>query len=61
MPYFISNEHPDCGGWAVVKEDFTLLGCHTSRERAVAQMVAVSISENVEPGGDWENKDKYRS
>lgn len=56
MPYFITDTHPDCSGWGVVKEDFELIGCHNSKERAISQMVAVSISEDMEPGGDWKDR-----
>jgi hypothetical protein len=56
MPYFISNEQSDCEGWATVKENpdgsYETIGCHTSKQDAVDQMVAVSISEGLEPGGE---------
>jgi len=55
MPYFVTarGEHPDCSGYAVVKDDFELLGCHSSRQDAIDQMVAVSIAEGIEPGGTY--------
>jgi len=55
MPYFVTDEgqHPDCEGYAVVKSDGELLGCHTSRQDAVDQMVAVSLAEGIEPGGSY--------
>lgn len=55
MPYFVTarGEHPDCSGYAVVKDDFELLGCHNSRQDAIDQMVAVSIAEGIEPGGTY--------
>ena len=55
MPYFVTarGEHPDCSGYAVVKDDFELLGCHDSRQDAIDQMVAVSIAEGIEPGGTY--------
>lgn len=52
MPYYINSGNPDCSGWAVEKEDGTVLGCHTSKEDAIAQMVAVSIAEGIEPAGE---------
>jgi HK97 family phage prohead protease len=52
MPYFISDSNPDCSGWAVEKSDGEVVGCHTSKEDAVAQMVAVSLAEELEPGGE---------
>ena len=54
MPYFISDRHPDCPGWSVVKEDGELLACAESQDAAVEQMVAGSIAENMEPGGTYE-------
>lgn len=54
MPYFISDRHPDCAGWSVVKEDGELLACAESQDAAVEQMVAVSLAEDLEPGGTYE-------
>ena len=53
MPYFITDQSPDCSGWAVVKEDGEVIGCHDSKEDALAQMVAVSLGEGIEPGGEY--------
>lgn len=53
MPYYITNEHPDCSKWAVVKGDFSLVACHTTKAKAVAQMVAISQAEDMEPGGTY--------
>jgi len=59
MPYYI-GKHPDCEGeWSVVKEDGTLLACHTNKDNAIAQMVAVSLSEDLEPAGEYQGD--YRS
>ena len=52
MPYFISQSNPDCNGWAVEKEDGEVIGCHTTKQGAIDQMVAVSIAEGMEPGGE---------
>jgi HK97 family phage prohead protease len=54
MPYFISQNNPDCaqGEWAVEKEDGEVIGCHTTKQSAIDQMVAVSIAEDIEPGGE---------
>ena len=54
MPYFITEGHPDCGAWAVVKEDGELVACAESQEAAVDNMVAVSLAEDLEPGGTYE-------
>jgi hypothetical protein len=52
MPYFITNKSPDCSGWATIKEDGEVIGCHTTKQDAIDQMVAVSISEDMQPGGE---------
>jgi len=53
MPYYISDSNPDCSeGWAVEKDDGEVIGCHDTKQSAVDQMVAVSLAENMEPGGE---------
>ena len=52
MPYFISDQNLDCSGWAVEKEDGEVIGCHQTKQGAIDQMVAVSIAEDMEPGGE---------
>lgn len=56
MPYLISDKQSDCQGWATVKEEsdgsYTTIGCHDTKQDAIDQMVAVSISEGIEPGGE---------
>jgi hypothetical protein len=56
MPYYISDQQSDCSGWATVKQEadgsYTTLGCHDTKQDAIDQMVAVSISEEMEPGGE---------
>jgi HK97 family phage prohead protease len=56
MPYYISDKESDCAGWATVKENpdgsFETIGCHDSKQGAIDQMIAVSISEDMEPGGE---------
>jgi hypothetical protein len=52
MPYYITKNHPDCkSGWATVNGDYELKGCHKTKAKAIAQMVAISQAEDVEPGG----------
>ena len=58
MPYYISDANPDCSGWAVEKEDGEVIGCHATKESAIDQMVAVSIAEDMEPGGERSNRAK---
>ena len=52
MPYFITDQSPDCPVWATVKEDGEVMACHATKDDAVAQMVALSINEDMEPGGE---------
>jgi HK97 family phage prohead protease len=60
MPYFISESQSDCAAWATVKEEadgtYTTIGCHENKQDAIDQMVAVSISEDMEPGGEVSNR-----
>jgi HK97 family phage prohead protease len=61
MPYFISDQQSDCSSWATVKQEsdgsYTTLGCHDTKQDAIDQMVAVSISEDMEPGGEVGKRD----
>jgi HK97 family phage prohead protease len=56
VPYYISDQQSDCSGWATVKQEadgsYTTMGCHDNKQDAIDQMVATSISENIEPGGE---------
>ena len=52
MPYFITNKSPNCSGWATIKEDGEVIGCHQTKQGAVDQMVAVSLAEDMSPGGE---------
>ena len=52
MPYFITQDAEGCTGWGVVKADGEVLGCHTSKQAAINQMVALSIAEGIDPGGE---------
>ena len=56
MPYGISNNQNDCSGWATVKEEsdgsYTTMACHDTKQGAIDQMVAISISEDMQPLGE---------
>ena len=52
MPYYITDKAQDCSGWATIKEDGEVIGCHMTKQGAIDQMVAVSVAENLEPGGE---------
>tara|TARA_R110002153_G_scaffold4024_3_gene19341 strand:+ start:2716 stop:4017 length:1302 start_codon:yes stop_codon:yes gene_type:complete len=56
MPYFITDEHPDCENWAVVRENGELLGCHPNEVSAIDQMVAASLGEDIIPGGTYKGE-----
>ena len=60
MPYFITDESEQCSGWAVVKQDGEVMGCHTTKQEAISQMVAISQAEGIEPGGERALPDNYR-
>ena len=52
MPYYITKNHPDCkSGWATVNSAYEVKGCHKTKTKAIAQMVAISQAEDIEPGG----------
>jgi len=58
MPYYISDTMNDCAGWATIKADTPdsapeTIGCHQTKQDAIDQMIAVSLSEEMEPMGDW--------
>lgn len=49
MPYYITNESADCNGWAVMAVDSNeVFGCHTTKQSAIDQAVAISLAEEVE-------------
>jgi HK97 family phage prohead protease len=52
MPYFITDKADGCSGWATVKEDGEVMGCHANKQDAIDQMVAISLAEEMEPGGE---------
>ena len=52
MPYYITQNNPDCPNWAVEKEDGESVGCHDSKESAIDQAIAISIDEGTEFVGE---------
>jgi len=46
MPYFITDKNPECSSWAVVDDGDGYYGCHTTKESAIDQAVAISISDD---------------
>ena len=46
MPYRITQSHPKCSGYAVVKKDGgKLMGCHKTKPKAQAQLTALNLDE----------------
>ena len=46
MPYSIVTDHPECSGYAVIKDsNRELLGCHRTMNQADAQLTALNIAE----------------
>jgi uncharacterized protein len=45
MPYFITDDAEGCAGWATVKDDGEVMGCHGSKAGAIAQAVAIAQAE----------------
>jgi HK97 family phage prohead protease len=56
MPYFVTDQHPNCPAWATVKEGGELVACHGSEQDAIDQMVAISVAEDIVPGGTYEGE-----
>jgi HK97 family phage prohead protease len=52
MPYFITDKADSCSGWATIKDDGEVIGCHANKQDAIDQMVAISLAEEMEPGGE---------
>jgi len=52
MPYYITQTNSECPDWAVEKEDGELIACHDSKESAISQAVAISLSEDTEFVGE---------
>ena len=63
MPYFITDKAEGCSGWATVKDDGEVMGCHTTKQDAIDQAVAIAIAEDSEFVGERsvrELPDNYR-
>lgn len=61
MPYGISNSQSGCSGWATVKKNsdgsYDTLGCHSTKQDAIDQMVAVSLAEGLDPLGEVNSRE----
>jgi HK97 family phage prohead protease len=48
MPYYIAKDREGCSGWAVIDQDDAEFGCHTTKQSAIDQAVAISLSTEEE-------------
>lgn len=48
MPYYISDSAEGCSGWATIKEDGEVMGCHTTKQDAIDQALAIARAEGSE-------------
>jgi len=56
MPYYIAQDTPDCkSGWAVVDQAGAVFGCHTTKQAAIDQAVAISLSTDEPFEGERAN------
>jgi HK97 family phage prohead protease len=46
MPYFISDTAEGCDGWATVKDDGEVMGCHMTKQDAIDQGLAIALAED---------------
>jgi HK97 family phage prohead protease len=60
-PYFISDTAEGCDGWATVKDDGEVLGCHTMKQDAIDQGLAIAQAEDSTFEGERRDlPDNYR-
>ena len=53
MPYHIAHGIQGCSGYAVVKDDDgKIMGCHSTKSEANAQLAALHISEKSQ-SAEW--------
>jgi len=48
MPYYISDTAEGCSGWATVKDDGEVMGCHDTKQEAIDQGLAIAQNEGSE-------------
>jgi HK97 family phage prohead protease len=60
-PYFISDTAEGCDGWATVKDDGEVMGCHTTKQDAIDQGLAIAQAEDSTFEGERRDlPDNYR-
>jgi hypothetical protein len=53
-PFYITDQHPNCPSrWAVVDRNGKLENCQNTKQEAIAQMVALALATDSEPGGTF--------
>src|SRR6056297_337557 len=52
MPYLITDDAEGCSGWATIKDDGEVMGCHTSKQDAIDQALAIAQAEGSEYLGE---------
>ena len=52
MPYFITDQADGCSGWAAVKDDGEVMGCHDTKQAAINQALAIAQAEGSEFVGE---------
>ena len=60
MPYYITDEAADCAGWATVKDDGEVMGCHDTKQEAIDQALAIAQSEGSSYEGERKKKKDYK-
>ena len=48
MPYYITDSAEGCSGWATIKEDGEVMGCHETKQDAIDQALAIARNEGSE-------------
>lgn len=48
MPYLITDKAEGCSGWATIKEDGEVMGCHETKQDAIDQALAIAQAEGSE-------------
>ena len=48
MPYYITDSAEGCSGWATIKEDGEVMGCHATKDDAIDQALAIAAQEDSE-------------
>lgn len=63
MPYLITDSAEGCSGWATIKDDGEVMGCHDTKQGAIDQALAIAQAEDSEYLGERATRelpDNYR-